>query len=61
MVTYYGKGRKPYQTNQRLGGGGEGQVFDISGMPNMVAKIYKQLATPQDVQNLQIKEKKLLI
>jgi tetratricopeptide (TPR) repeat protein len=37
----FGKGGLQYNLQNRLAGGGEGDIFDISTYPNLVAKIYK--------------------
>ena len=39
-MTYYGRKGTPYSLGQRLGGGGEGEVFSINGKSNLVAKLY---------------------
>lgn len=39
-MIYYGRNHKIYDLGQRLGGGGEGEIYDIVGNPSLVAKIY---------------------
>ena len=39
-MIYYGRNHKIYDLDQRLGGGGEGKIYDIVGNPSLVAKIY---------------------
>lgn len=39
-MIYYGRNHKIYDLDQRLGGGGEGEIYDIVGNPSLVAKIY---------------------
>lgn len=39
-MIYYGRNHKSYDLGQRLGGGGEGEIYDIVGNPSLVAKIY---------------------
>lgn len=41
MATYFGRNRyTSYTLGNRLGGGGEGEVYEILGKQNLVAKIY---------------------
>lgn len=41
MTTYFGRNRSAFYTlGCRLGGGGEGEVYEIAGKHNLVAKIY---------------------
>lgn len=41
MAIYYGRNQATsYALGKRLGGGGEGEVYDIQGKSNLVAKIY---------------------
>lgn len=40
-MTYFGKDRKRYELGERLGSGGEGDVYRIRGVNGSVAKIYK--------------------
>lgn len=50
MLIYYGRGRtNTYSLEKRLGGGGEGDVYEINGKHDLVAKIYKDskfISTP---------------
>lgn len=51
MLIYYGRGRtNTYSLEKRLGGGGEGNVYEINGKQDLVAKIYKDekfISTPE--------------
>lgn len=41
MAVYYGRNRSAtYTLGSRLGRGGEGEVYEIAGRPNLVAKLY---------------------
>ena len=41
MAVYFGRNRATsYTLGRRLGGGGEGEVYEITGMHSLVAKIY---------------------
>jgi len=41
MAQYKGRHQKTYTLGTRLGGGGEGDVYEVDGYPNLVAKVYK--------------------
>ena len=45
MATYYGNGTS-YTLGAKLKGGGEGDVYDIQGMPDRVAKLYNATKFP---------------
>ena len=62
MAGYFGRNRATsYTLGRRLGGGGEGEVYEITGMHSLVAKIYfksKFTPTPESpAPRQQLKEK----
>ena len=62
MAVYFGRNRATsYTLGRRLGGGGEGEVYEITGMHSLVAKIYfksKFTPTPESpAPRQQLKEK----
>ena len=51
IMTYYGRNGSRYILDTRLGGGGEGEVYSVSGRGNLVAKLYfdkKFIPTPNN-------------
>lgn len=44
-MLYWGRDRKRYELGARIGGGGEGDVYEIVGHADKLAKIYKPFAS----------------
>lgn len=40
-MTYQGKNNKTYVLGSKIGSGGDGEVYTITGMPHLLAKIYR--------------------
>lgn len=43
-MLYWGHNQKRYELGTRIGGGGEGEVYEIAGQSDKLAKIYKSFA-----------------
>ncbi len=58
MATYYGQSGACYTTGRRLGSGGEGTVYALSGYDGLVAKVYRD-SRFSDVNARSVMERKL--
>ena len=60
MAKYYGNKHVAFELTQRIGGGGEGDIFEIQGHPDKLAKLYTKISSAHERQEMHNKLKAML-